>query len=92
MTIAVRAYVQERRKALPFNSHVVAKLNPTKRYTYGFGSASILAALLNGVILLVATGGIALRAFGAALFFGPHIGATGPAALNHCFAWFRTAI
>lgn len=43
-------------------AHVVAKLNPTSRYTYGFRSASILAALLNGVILLVATGAIAWEA------------------------------
>jgi cobalt-zinc-cadmium efflux system protein len=42
--------------------HRLAKLNPTARYTYGFRSASILAALLNGVILLVATGGIAWEA------------------------------
>jgi cobalt-zinc-cadmium efflux system protein len=44
------------------SAHVLAKLNPTSRYTYGFRSASILAALLNGVILLVATGGIAWEA------------------------------
>jgi cobalt-zinc-cadmium efflux system protein len=43
-------------------AHRLAKLNPTARYTYGFRSASILAALLNGVILLVATGGIAWEA------------------------------
>jgi cobalt-zinc-cadmium efflux system protein len=42
--------------------HHLAKLNPTARFTYGFRSASILAALLNGVILLVATGGIAWEA------------------------------
>jgi cobalt-zinc-cadmium efflux system protein len=42
--------------------HRLAKLNPTARFTYGFRSASILAALLNGVILLVATGGIAWEA------------------------------
>ena len=47
---------------IAWGAHVVAKLNPTTRYTYGFRSASILAALLNGVILLVATGGIAWEA------------------------------
>src|ERR1041385_8990062 len=36
----------------------LAKLHPTARYTYGFRSATILAALINGVILLVATGAI----------------------------------
>lgn len=35
---------------------------PTQRYTYGYRSASILSALANGVILLVATGGIAWEA------------------------------
>jgi cobalt-zinc-cadmium efflux system protein len=47
---------------IAWGAHVLAKLNPTARYTYGFRSASILAALLNGVILLVATGGIASEA------------------------------
>ena len=47
---------------IAWGAHVVAKLNPTTRYTYGFRSASILAALLNGVILLFATGGIAWEA------------------------------
>jgi cobalt-zinc-cadmium efflux system protein len=47
---------------IAWGAHVVAKFNPTTRYTYGFRSASILAALLNGVILLVATGGIAWEA------------------------------
>ncbi len=47
---------------IAWGAHVLAKLDPTTRYTYGFRSASILAALLNGVILLVATGGIAWEA------------------------------
>jgi cobalt-zinc-cadmium efflux system protein len=47
---------------IAWGAHLLAKLNPTARYTYGFRSASILAALLNGVILLVATGGIAWEA------------------------------
>ena len=42
--------------------HVLTKLGPTARYTYGFRSASIFAALINGAILLVATGGIAWEA------------------------------
>src|SRR5262245_41710936 len=50
--------------------YILSKLNPTARYTYGFRSASILAALLNGVILLVATGAIAWEAIGR--FFEPH--------------------
>jgi cobalt-zinc-cadmium efflux system protein len=47
---------------IAWGAHVLARVNPTARYTYGFRSASILAALLNGVILLVATGGIAWEA------------------------------
>jgi len=47
---------------LAWGAHVMAKASPTRRYTYGFRSASILAALANGVILLVATGAIAWEA------------------------------
>ncbi len=45
-----------------WGAHAMARWRPTKRYTYGFGSASILAALANAVILLVATGAIAWEA------------------------------
>ena len=54
---------------IAWGAHVLARLHPTARYTYGFRSASILAALLNGVILLVATGAIAWEAIGR--FFEP---------------------
>src|SRR5215471_13009816 len=47
---------------LAWGAHGMATWQPTKRYTYGFRSASILAALLNGVILMVATGAIAWEA------------------------------
>jgi len=47
---------------LAWGAHVMCKATPTPRYTYGFRSASILAALANGVILLVATGAIAWEA------------------------------
>jgi cobalt-zinc-cadmium efflux system protein len=47
-----------------WGAHLLARVSPTARYTYGFRSASILAALLNSVILLVATGAIALEAIG----------------------------
>jgi cobalt-zinc-cadmium efflux system protein len=43
---------------------VLSKSAPTARYTYGLRSATILAALINGVILLLATGGIAWEAIG----------------------------
>ena len=35
---------------------------PTERFTYGFRSASILSALINAILLLVATGAIAWEA------------------------------
>jgi len=73
--------------------HHLAKLNPTARYTYGFRSASILAALLNGVILLVATGGIAweaiLRLFAPSEVAGLTVMAVAAAAIaiNGLSAW-----
>jgi cobalt-zinc-cadmium efflux system protein len=47
---------------LAWGAHGVAQWQPTRRYTYGFRSASILAALCNSLILLIATGAIALEA------------------------------
>ncbi len=47
---------------LAWGAHGMARWQPTKRYTYGFRSASILVALFNGVILMVATGAIAWEA------------------------------
>ena len=46
---------------IAWGAHVLARVRPTARYTYGFRQ-SILAALLNGAILLVATGAIAWEA------------------------------
>jgi cobalt-zinc-cadmium efflux system protein len=40
----------------------MARRTPTERYTYGFRSASILSALINAAMLLVATGAIAWEA------------------------------
>jgi cobalt-zinc-cadmium efflux system protein len=54
---------------IAWGAYLLGGLNPTARFTYGFRSASILAALLNSVILLVATGAIALEAVGR--FFAP---------------------
>jgi cobalt-zinc-cadmium efflux system protein len=48
--------------ALAWSAYVLAQKEPTERYTYGFRSASILAALSNAVILLVATGAIVWEA------------------------------
>jgi cobalt-zinc-cadmium efflux system protein len=47
---------------LAWGAHGMAQWQPTKRYTYGFRSASILAALFNGIVLMVATGAIAWEA------------------------------
>jgi cobalt-zinc-cadmium efflux system protein len=47
---------------LAWGAYVLARRRPTVRFTYGFGSASILSALVNAVTLLVATGGIAWEA------------------------------
>jgi cobalt-zinc-cadmium efflux system protein len=47
---------------LAWGAHGMSRWLPTRRYTYGFRSASILAALFNGIILLVATGAIAWEA------------------------------
>ncbi|MCB8879692.1 cation transporter [Acidisoma cellulosilytica] len=41
---------------------VLARRAPSARYTYGLGRSTILAALSNGVLLLVATGAILLEA------------------------------
>jgi cobalt-zinc-cadmium efflux system protein len=47
---------------IAWSAIMLAKRRPTARYTYGFRSSSILAALINAVVLLVITGGIAWEA------------------------------
>jgi cobalt-zinc-cadmium efflux system protein len=47
---------------LAWGAYVIARWRPTERYTYGFRSATILAALANAAILLLATGAIVLEA------------------------------
>src|ERR1700754_3664873 len=47
---------------LAWGAHVLGRRQPTANFTYGFGSASILSALINAVTLLVATGAIAWEA------------------------------
>ena len=44
--------------ALAWGAAVLAKRRRTERFTYGLRSGSILAALFNAILLLVATGGI----------------------------------
>lgn len=47
---------------LAWGASALVKRKPTARFTYGLGATSILAALANGILLLVATGAIALEA------------------------------
>lgn len=47
---------------LAWGAHYLGQLRPTERRTYGWRSSSILAAVFNGLILLVAVGGIAWEA------------------------------
>jgi cobalt-zinc-cadmium efflux system protein len=61
---------------MAWGGHVAAAATPTRRHTYGFRSASILAALGNGVVLLVATGAIAWEAIQRLLEPGEVAGAT----------------
>ena len=62
--------------ALAWASHAVSRRHPTERYTYGFGSTSIMAALINATVLLVVTGAIAWAAIGRWLDPQPVGGAT----------------
>jgi cobalt-zinc-cadmium efflux system protein len=47
---------------MAWGAHALARVEPTERFTYGFRSASILSALANGMVLLIATGAIAWEA------------------------------
>ena len=46
---------------LAWGASILSRLRPTARRTYGYRSTTIIAALVNAVILLVAVGGIALE-------------------------------
>lgn len=48
--------------AVAWAAAVLSQRRPTTRYTYGFRSSSIMAALVNAVVLLVAMGAIILEA------------------------------
>lgn len=47
---------------LAWGASILIKRTPSKRFTYGLRSTSILAALISAVLLLVVTGGIAWEA------------------------------
>jgi len=54
--------------AIAWGAAALARRRPSHRYTYGLRSSSILAALFNAVVLLIAVGAIAIEAlnrFGA---------------------------
>ena len=48
--------------ALAWGASVLGKRGPSQRYTYGLGSTSILAALVNAMLLMLVVGGIAVEA------------------------------
>jgi cobalt-zinc-cadmium efflux system protein len=54
---------------LAWAGHALARVRVSERFTYGFRSASIMSALVNAILLLVATGAITLEA--ARRFFEP---------------------
>jgi cobalt-zinc-cadmium efflux system protein len=47
---------------IAWGATILLKRRPTLQYTYGFGSSTILAALANAVLLLIAVGAITLEA------------------------------
>ncbi|MBE9125425.1 MULTISPECIES: cation diffusion facilitator family transporter [unclassified Coleofasciculus] len=47
---------------LAWGANILAQHPPTKHYTYGLGRSSILAALLNAIVLILVMGGIAWEA------------------------------
>ncbi len=57
--------------ALSWGAVVLARSKPNERYTYGLQSSSILAALANAVLLLLACGSIGLEA--VQRFSSPHM-------------------
>jgi len=61
---------------LAWASHAISRWHPTERYTYGFRSTSIFAALINATILLVVTGAIAWAAIERLFDPQPVAGAT----------------
>jgi cobalt-zinc-cadmium efflux system protein len=48
--------------ATAWGATALARRGPTRRYTYGYGRGTILAALINAVLLLISVGAIATEA------------------------------
>jgi cobalt-zinc-cadmium efflux system protein len=82
---------------LAWGAYFLARRHPTERFTYGYRSTSIFAALLNAVILLIATGAIALEAVQRLVAPRPVAGLTVVAVafvgifVNGLTAWMLTA-
>lgn len=61
---------------LAWGASILTRRQPSHRYTYGLRRSSILIALLNGIILLIAMGGIAWEAVQRFRTPGPVAGTT----------------
>jgi len=48
--------------ALAWGASILGRREPSRRFTYGLGSSTILAALVNAMLLMLVVGGIALEA------------------------------
>ena len=48
---------------MSWGAMILARRRPSERFTYGLQSASIIAALANAIMLMLALGGISLEAF-----------------------------
>ena len=48
--------------ALAWGASVLGRREPSRRFTYGLGSSTILAALINAMLLMLVVGGIAVEA------------------------------
>lgn len=62
--------------AAAWGASALGRRSPSRRYTYGLGSSSILAALFNAIILLIAVGGILVEALQRLLAPAPVAGLT----------------
>lgn len=56
---------------IAWGAFAVGRRSPTKRHTYGFGRATILGALLNGIALLIGVGALVHEAIGRIAAPGP---------------------
>lgn len=62
--------------ALAWGASVLGRRGPSRRFTYGLGSSTILAALVNAMLLMLAVGAISIEALQRLLNPVPVAGAT----------------